>query len=101
MTVDYLRNIEVHFQFGIDVNHAGDSRYLDTNAALNAIAGDRGTTNASFLFTGDSVTQANSVATITCYITNVPGASINDFANFGLDSGEVYYGGYSASILTD
>jgi hypothetical protein len=37
LTVDYLRNIGLHFQVGIDVNHVGDSRYLETNAALYAI----------------------------------------------------------------
>ena len=38
LTVDYLRNIGLHFQIGVDVNHAGDSRYLELNAANNAIA---------------------------------------------------------------
>lgn len=93
LTVDYLRNVEVHFQLGIDVNHAGDSRYLEMNAALNAIAGTVGQNAPSC--SPATVTQANSVATVSCYIANVPGASINDFANFGLDSGAVYYGGYS------
>src|SRR5271157_673336 len=37
LTVDYLRNIGVHFQIGTDVNRVGDSRYIETNAALNAI----------------------------------------------------------------
>jgi Carboxypeptidase regulatory-like domain len=89
LTVDYLRNVEVHFQLGIDVNHAGDSRYLNMTAAQNAIA---------------STLSACGVATIDDAIAACPGiygvggggASINDFANFGLDSGEVYYGGYSA-----
>ncbi len=94
LTVDYLRNIGLHFQLGVDVNHAGDSRYLETNAALNAIA----TTVANNVpsCSPASVTQANASATVACYIANNPSASINDFANNGLDSGYVYYGGYSA-----
>ena len=42
LTVDYLRNIGLHFQVGVDVNHIGDSRYLEMNAALNAIAATAG-----------------------------------------------------------
>jgi Carboxypeptidase regulatory-like domain len=93
LTVDYLRNVEVHFQLGIDVNHAGDSRYLEMNAALNAIGS---TVAANAPSCSSSVTQANASATVACYIANVPGASINDFANFGLDSGETFYSGFSA-----
>lgn len=108
LTVDYLRNIGLHFQMGIDVNHAGDSRYLETNAALNAI-------NSTIL--GNQYSErcplANTVAeaqnAVKCYINrvdkvagrnpNVSPASINDFANNGLDSGYVYYGGYSAQYF--
>jgi hypothetical protein len=95
LTVDYLRNIGLHFQIAVDVNHAGDSRYLEMNAALNAI-GSTVASNAPSCFPGTGVTQANSPAAVACYISTVPGASINDFANFGLDSGGIYYGGYSA-----
>ena len=99
LTVDYLRNIGLHFQIGVDVNHAGDSRYLEMNAALDAI-GTTAFNNTSSCAPGTGVnfgvTQANAVATVQCYINNVSGASINDFAGNGLDSGGPYYGGYSA-----
>jgi hypothetical protein len=94
LTVDYLRNVEVHFQLGIDVNHAGDSRYLNTAAALSAInqtvpnAGCHGVSGI-----------AEAPTAIACYIAHDPSASINDFANNGLDSGETYYGGYSAQYF--
>jgi hypothetical protein len=91
LTVDYLRNIGLHFQVGVDVNHVGDSRYLEANAALNAINATVG--NAGCAPAG-SAAQAS--AAVACYIANTPGASINDFANNGLDSGGPYYGGYSA-----
>jgi hypothetical protein len=87
LTVDYLRNIGLHFQVGVDVNHVGDSRYLELNAANNAIAATLGECG---------------VATIDQAIKSCPGlyssggASIDDFANNGLDSGGPYYGGYSA-----
>jgi Carboxypeptidase regulatory-like domain len=94
LTVDYLRNIGLHFQVGVDVNHVGDSRYLELNAANNAIASTLG---------------ACGVTTIDQAITACPGlhpggghgsragpAIIDDFADFGLDSGGPYYGGYSA-----
>jgi len=93
LTVDYLRNIGLHFQLGIDVNHVGDSRYLEMNAALNAIAATVG-------LQPGSVTQANSIAVVNNYINNNRGASIDDFAGNGLDAGDSYYGlynGYSAA----
>jgi hypothetical protein len=96
LTVDYLRNVEVHFQLGIDVNHAGDSRYLETNAAINAINltnSNAGTGCA----TATTVAQAQQA--VGCYIANNSSASINDFANNGLDSGETYYAGYSAAAF--
>ena len=99
LTVDYLRNIGLHFQLGIDVNHVGDSRYLQTNAALNAI-GLTAYNNSSCAPGGLSapnygVTQANAVSVVSCYVNSVSGASINDFANNGLDSGNAYNTGYS------
>jgi len=94
LTVDYLRNIGLHFQVGVDVNHVGDSRYLETNAALNAIAATVANNVPSC--SPASVTVGNAAATVACYIANDSSASINDFANNGLDSGGPYYGGYSA-----
>ena len=97
LTVDYLRNIGLHFQVGVDVNHAGDSRYLEMNAALNAIGTTVAIANgAPACSRRASVTQANASATWPAIIANNSSASINDFANNGLDSGYVYYGGYSA-----
>ena len=101
LTVDYLRNVSVHFQIGTDVNHAGDSRYLETNAALNAIGAtayyNSNSCAPSPAAANYGVTKANAVGVVQCYISHVPTASINDFANYGLDSGYVYYSGYSAA----
>jgi hypothetical protein len=79
LTVDYVRNVSLHFMEGVDVNHVGDSRYLNTNAALNAIS----------LTTGISVASpAAAQAAVQSYIAAKAGtASIDDFAANGLDSG--------------
>lgn len=74
-TADYIRNVSLHFMEGIDANHVGDSRFLNKNAALNAI----GLTTQAF---GCSGTDS---AAIDCAIG--AGATINDFAGNGLDSG--------------
>jgi Carboxypeptidase regulatory-like domain len=94
LTVDYLRNIGLHFQVGVDVNHVGDSRYLETNAAVNAIGATLASNRPACL--PNNLTAANASAAVQCYIDHQPDASINDFAGFGLDSGGPYYGGYSA-----
>lgn len=84
LSVDYLRNRALHLLEGYDVNHVGDARYLNTAAALNAIAA----TNQSFACPGGT-------AGINCAIA--AGASIVDYANNGLDSGRSYLAGYPAS----
>jgi carboxypeptidase family protein len=79
LTVDYVRNVSLHFMEGIDVNHVGDSRYLNKTAAQNAISA---TNNAFGCGTGfDEVSIQCSIAA---------GAGINDYASNGLDSGLAY-----------
>ncbi len=85
LTVDFIRNISLRFPLTIDVNHVGDSRYLNTAAAINAIS----TTTGQFGCAGGATTAA-----IDCAITN--GASINNFAANGLDSGQAYLDGEGA-----
>jgi len=85
LTADYIRNVSLHFQQGVDVNHVGDSRYLYPNAALNAIT----------LTTGTTVSDAASAqAAVDAYIASTPGASIDDFAFNGLDSGLALSSGF-------
>ena len=38
VTADYVRNVQTHYLLGNDVNHVGDARYFDKNAAIGAIA---------------------------------------------------------------
>ncbi len=75
VTVDFVRNIGTHYLLSTDINHAGDVRYFDKNAALAAISA----TNSSF---GCGV--GTSAAAIQCAIT--AGATMASYAANGLDS---------------
>lgn len=87
LSADYLRSVTTHISQNIDVNHVGAARYLELDAnnhpaaAMNAIA---------------ATLQSFGAATIDEAIAD--GATIADFANNGLDSGNTYLGGgYPAS----
>ena len=99
LSVDYLRNVALHGLIGVDSNHVGDSRFLNKTAANNAIA--------------KTLSQCG-VATISAAIVNCPNnpdgtsqvgyiprpATIFDFAQNGLDSGNAFNGaGFSAYVL--
>ena len=84
LTADYIRNVSTRFPLTIDRNHVGDARFLNVNAAKNAIA----TTNVAF---GCGATDIN------CAIA--AGATINDYAGNGLDSGLAFLGGAPFSAI--
>lgn len=86
LSVDYVHNATIKLSQYVDVNHVGAARTLNTTAAQAAIA----TTTSSFNCAGGS-----SQAAVTCAIA--AGASIIDFAGKGLDSGQAYLSGNSAS----
>jgi Carboxypeptidase regulatory-like domain len=86
LSVDYVRNVGLHYLLGYDVNHVGDARYLNKDAAMNAI----NATNEGFGCPDGS-------AGIDCAIA--AGASIFDYANNGLDSGVQYLSALPASIF--
>src|SRR5712691_6312785 len=44
LTVDYVRQVGLHYLLGVDANHTGDVRFLNKTAALGAIS----TTNNAF-----------------------------------------------------
>ena len=75
LSVDYVRNVGLHYTVGIDANHTGDARFLNQANALAAISA----TNNSF-----GCTTGTDSASIDCSISH--GASISDFAGNGLDS---------------
>jgi hypothetical protein len=80
LSVDYIRNVQTHYLLGIDENHAGDIRYFNKNGALDAIAA----TNTKF---GCAPTPG---AGVDCAISGINhggvGATISDYAGFGLGS---------------
>ncbi len=89
LTVDYLRNVALHGLIGVDTNHVGDARFLNSTAALNAISA----TNAA-----EGCGSATNAAAINCAIGK--GTSIFDYAGNGLDSGNAFFnGGFSAYVF--
>jgi hypothetical protein len=80
LSIDYIRNVQTHYLLGIDENHAGDIRYFNKTGALDAIAA----TNTKF---GCAPTPG---AGVDCAISGINhggvGATISDYAGFGLGS---------------
>jgi len=87
LSADYVHNSTLKIPISQDVNHVGAARTLNVAAAQNAIAA---TTAANGCAGGYSQ------AAITCAIA--AGATIQNFAGNGLDSGASYLQGYSASF---
>jgi Carboxypeptidase regulatory-like domain len=83
-SADFVRNIGDHYLLSTDVNHAGDVRFFDKNAALAAIAA----TTSEFGCSGTSsaAIQCAMKSSVVSPITSSPGASMADFAANGLDS---------------
>ncbi len=85
LSVDYVRNINLHYLIGVDANHSGDTKFFNVAAAQQAIA----TTNAQFgcgiSFSQASITCATNSHVIDQF-TGLPGASIASYANNGLDA---------------
>jgi len=84
LTVDYIRNVGLHYLIGTDINHTGDVAFFNKDAAATAIAN-------TLAFCGAATIQAAAAAN-GC---NVPhalglgangGATIATFGSFGLDS---------------
>lgn len=86
LSVDYLRNVGMHYLLDYDTNHIGDVRYLNRTAALNAIDA-----------TNDGYGCPLGIGGIDCAITS--GATMVDYADMGLDSGKTYLWGYPASMV--
>jgi hypothetical protein len=77
LSVNYLRNVGLHYLIAYDTNKVGDARFLNVVNAQNAISA----TNGSF-----AGCPANfSAAATTCAI--LAGATIVNYASRGLDSG--------------
>ena len=109
-SIDYVREIGTQLPLGIDTNHVGDTRYLadgsdpipgnNTYAAeLAAINATLAANPASAGCTPASSAGSSSQGAVNCYLQNVPGASIVDFARHGLDSSNAFCGPFPCSVL--
>jgi hypothetical protein len=83
LSVDYLRNIGLHFLLAYDVNHVGDARFLNQPAALAAISAGNNSVGCG---------TSTSAAAIDCAIANK--ATIDTYRGFGLDSGNSFNSGF-------
>jgi hypothetical protein len=98
LSIDYLRNVNLHYLLGIDANHSGDTRYFNKTAALAAISA---TNNQFGCGTGTDPASINCAlnSPIVDTFTGLPGASIASYANNGLDSAaDVGVGGCQAAL---
>src|SRR3984957_4740949 len=75
LSVDYLRNVALHYLIGVDLNHSGDVRYFSKSAALAAISA----TNNQF-----SCGMGTDAGSINWAIA--AGATMSSYVNNGLDS---------------
>ena len=84
LTVDYLRNIGLHYLLGIDENHTGDASFLNVPAAQAAIASTLAACGAASITAASAPGGCTPLHPITA--TSNGAASITDFAHHGLDS---------------
>ena len=84
LSVDYLRNVALHYLIGVDANHSGDVRFFNKSAAQQAIAA---TLSACGVGTIDAAIAACPGLHPATPQNPVPGpATMSDFGGFGLDS---------------
>jgi len=72
LSADYVRNVETHGLLGVDINHAGSTKYFNKNGALAAISA----TNKSFGIVGTDPASID--------LAIAAGATIADYAHQGL-----------------
>jgi hypothetical protein len=105
-SIDYLREIGSQFPLGIDTNHVGGANYLtdgdNPNPVLNNYASELSAISATVAAAGcapATSSGASSQGAVTCYLANVPTASIADFARNGLDSSNAFCGPFPCPVL--
>jgi hypothetical protein len=106
LTLDFVRNVSQRFGLTVDTNRVGDANHLYTDAngvptaALNAITNTILQKAPNCMPLANTPISAGAVSqnAISCYISTVPSASINDFAVNGLDSGVAFLGGLPATV---
>lgn len=101
LSVDYLRNVSLHYPLSVDINHSGDTAYFSQTAASADVA----STNAFFGCGASASAAATNCAihsaVVGPYDNGAAGATIVDYAQNGLDSandlgiGKCSVGGFS------
>lgn len=84
-SADYLRNVETHTLLGVDVNHVGDTRYFSKGLAQQAIASTLGACGVGSIDAAIVACPGLHPADSTAG-TPVGGATMEDFAGYGLTS---------------
>jgi hypothetical protein len=95
LSVDYLRNIGVHFLLDYDTNHVGDARTLVVANAQAAIASTLTACGVGNINAAIAACPGLHPATAT---TPVGPATIDDFAAHGLDSGNAVDSGLPCPV---
>src|ERR1700733_4779262 len=85
LSVDYLRNVNLHYLIGVDLNHSGDVRQFSKANATLAVQNTNSFFGCGFSSAPSATNCAINSATVSP-VTGNPGASIADYASFGLDS---------------
>jgi len=83
LSVDYLRNVALHYLIGVDLNHSGDVRFFNKSAAQQAIAATLAACEAPTIDAAIAACPGLHPATAT---SPVGPATMADFGGFGLDS---------------
>jgi hypothetical protein len=86
LSVDYVRNVSLHYLLGVDTNRVGSTSFLNVPNAQAAIT-------ATLTACGAASIDAAIAACPGLHPTG--GATISDFASNGLDSGESATGGFA------
>jgi len=94
LTADYIRNVSTRFMLTIDQNHVGDARFLNNQAAVNAINATAGAACPQATLVNGNITGGP--AAVQCFINANPGSDITSFAHNGLDSGDVFGSAYTS-----
>jgi hypothetical protein len=84
LSVDYLRNVNLHYLIGVDANHTGDIRYFNERAAQQAIAATLAACGSSSI--NAAIASCPGLHPSSTGHGQPGGATMSDFANFGLDS---------------
>jgi hypothetical protein len=91
ISVDYVRNLGLHYLLSINANHTGDTAFLNVPAAQAAISNTLAACGAANITAAAAPGGCLPLHPIS--LTDNGAATIFDFANFGLDSPDDLFGG--------